>query len=457
MLAKDSDITSPDTRDIVVCRYFQAGYCRRGSACQFNHPIGYRPEVHDLKRFPGHVHDPIPVYFPSTYSMPGSHTLYSSWHPYNPSFQPRSPPDIPAVPLTHNAILRHQEYPPDFSVVSEASSSASSNLSDQDSHTVYSRPTGISEHQLPLHAPYNQIPIGTHVGLYPNVSVIAQDTPQNILSNQLSYPEFRVQLQGTNSKRKPMAYKTKPCKFFTAQGTCVNGDMCTFIHGNPNKSKPEIHRVADVDVCESRPDLPAKPASVYEDAKARDYYPIPWRVVGGGVMMGGDRPRCKAYSTGYCKHGDDCKFAHEIDLETYSNGIVQLKSRKKKSSASQKALITQALVEISQPGVFRPLPVSRQRKKAEKQASVSHVITSPVGADSGRYSTTKQLDQNDTQVVTRDVVDAFESHSPHHRRSKSMTLPSSPVATSNVCLNAFLSLVELNTSVLLLQKFSAEL
>ncbi|KAF9238565.1 hypothetical protein BU15DRAFT_62528 [Melanogaster broomeanus] len=36
------------------------------------------------------------------------------------------------------------------------------------------------------------------------------------------------------------------------------------------------------------------------------FFPITWRVIGGGVMMGGER---------HCKYGDDCKLAHETELE----------------------------------------------------------------------------------------------------------------------------------------------
>lgn len=33
--------------------------------------------------------------------------------------------------------------------------------------------------------------------------------------------------------------------------------------------------------------LPPKPRSLLDDSKARDFYPVTWRVIGGGVMMGG--------------------------------------------------------------------------------------------------------------------------------------------------------------------------
>jgi hypothetical protein len=36
-------------------------------------------------------------------------------------------------------------------------------------------------------------------------------------------------------------------------------------------------------------DLPAKPLSAVEEQKKRGFYPISWRVIGGGVMMSGKR------------------------------------------------------------------------------------------------------------------------------------------------------------------------
>ncbi|KAI6151377.1 hypothetical protein EDD17DRAFT_1141366 [Pisolithus thermaeus] len=52
------------------------------------------------------------------------------------------------------------------------------------------------------------------------------------------------------------------------------------------------------------------------DCRSKDFYPITWRVIGGGVMMGGERRICDAFIAGRCRDGDDCKFAHETELET---------------------------------------------------------------------------------------------------------------------------------------------
>jgi hypothetical protein len=36
-------------------------------------------------------------------------------------------------------------------------------------------------------------------------------------------------------------------------------------------------------------ELPPKPTSIYEENRKNGYFPISWRVIGGGVMMGGKR------------------------------------------------------------------------------------------------------------------------------------------------------------------------
>ena len=45
--------------------------------------------------------------------------------------------------------------------------------------------------------------------------------------------------------------------------------------------------------------------------KGSNFYPVTWRVVGGGVMMSGRREPCEAFmATGRCADGADCRFAH---------------------------------------------------------------------------------------------------------------------------------------------------
>lgn len=50
--------------------------------------------------------------------------------------------------------------------------------------------------------------------------------------------------------------------------------------GNVNKSPTELTPPANAK-------LPPKPLDRYEECRAKDFYPVTWRVIGGGVMMGG--------------------------------------------------------------------------------------------------------------------------------------------------------------------------
>ncbi|KIM54480.1 hypothetical protein SCLCIDRAFT_377451 [Scleroderma citrinum Foug A] len=63
-----------------------------------------------------------------------------------------------------------------------------------------------------------------------------------------------------------------------------------------------------------------------DDDKPENFYPITWRVIGGGVRMSGERKICDAFAAGYCKYGDDCKFAHETDIEMDRYGYLKLTS-----------------------------------------------------------------------------------------------------------------------------------
>ncbi|TFY63378.1 hypothetical protein EVG20_g6341 [Dentipellis fragilis] len=60
----------------------------------------------------------------------------------------------------------------------------------------------------------------------------------------------------------------------------------------------------------SPPPLPPRPVKDIEEQHAKGYYPIMWRVIGGGVMMGGQRKVCQRYLRGACEEGLDCRFVH---------------------------------------------------------------------------------------------------------------------------------------------------
>ncbi|KAI8994203.1 hypothetical protein BD414DRAFT_411800 [Trametes punicea] len=125
-------------------------------------------------------------------------------------------------------------------------------------------------------------------------------------------------------------FKTKPCRFFGEPTGCVKGDRCNFIHEHPNEGRLPTGLAAPVEVmsegeAESAADSsvqgehPASTAATSEPSPSvstqteqpkKNFYPVTWRVVGGGVTLGGKREICENFMAGRCTEGADCRFAH---------------------------------------------------------------------------------------------------------------------------------------------------
>ncbi|EIM85935.1 uncharacterized protein STEHIDRAFT_121928 [Stereum hirsutum FP-91666 SS1] len=158
--------------------------------------------------------------------------------------------------------------------------------------------------------------------------------------------------------KKARAYKTKQCKFFRKDGTCPKGDQCTFIHERrfrperppqprlpspttPTTASPLTSTSTDSTLSSSSlrtpttassvtatvnpPELPQKPLSSLEEMHAKGLFPITWRVIGGGVTLGGRREVCPRLVEGHCPDGDDCRFFHpDPDELPYSSAPVSI-------------------------------------------------------------------------------------------------------------------------------------
>ncbi|KAI0826853.1 hypothetical protein BC628DRAFT_1319338 [Trametes gibbosa] len=123
-------------------------------------------------------------------------------------------------------------------------------------------------------------------------------------------------------------FRTKPCKFFAEPTGCIKGDRCNFIHqtsgGLPSGLAVSSEVMSESDT-ESAVDLSVQSelyagtmatsdasscTKITQDKSKKNFHPVTWRVVGGGVTLGGQREVCKDFRAGHCPEGSDCKYAH---------------------------------------------------------------------------------------------------------------------------------------------------
>ncbi|KAH9047684.1 hypothetical protein EDB84DRAFT_440377 [Lactarius hengduanensis] len=131
------------------------------------------------------------------------------------------------------------------------------------------------------------------------------------------------------SSRKLKALKTKQCKFFKKDGRCPQGSLCTFIHDPSVIRAPLSTEESLIDGSSSSAQSASQSATESDDDRgrsiSRSVYPITWRVIGGGVMMGGRRESCERFKEGGCPEGEDCPYTHQEedgsdDTETLIEG-----------------------------------------------------------------------------------------------------------------------------------------
>ncbi|KAG5638672.1 hypothetical protein H0H81_011052 [Sphagnurus paluster] len=147
----------------------------------------------------------------------------------------------------------------------------------------------IADEQPLIHVPPFYRSPGSHV------PVLSLDTSYPTIPNMygtygfqqlspVSPTKTRAQVRSA-SRHKAVNYRTKPCRYFKASGTCPNGSECTFIHDEPAGGDPLTSPIEKL-----APGLPPKPISIAEENKKKNFFPISWRVIGGGVLMGASEP-----------------------------------------------------------------------------------------------------------------------------------------------------------------------
>jgi len=83
---------------------------------------------------------------------------------------------------------------------------------------------------------------------------------------------FKPRSTRSSTKQKNLKYKTKPCRFFSTERGCPKGSLCTFIH--------------DSDESRHQTPSPVKESNLKEENCRKNYFPVPWRIIGGGVRVG---------------------------------------------------------------------------------------------------------------------------------------------------------------------------
>jgi len=114
----------------------------------------------------------------------------------------------------------------------------------------------------------------------------------------------------SSTKQKNIKYKTKPCRFYPTERGCPKGSSCTFIHDESR------HQTLS----------PVKELDPKEDSR-KNYFPVPWRVIGGGVRVGINTEDSDPYST--------VTGSHLVDSPSKNNNgapSAQVLSRKRSNS-----------------------------------------------------------------------------------------------------------------------------
>ncbi|KZV86453.1 hypothetical protein EXIGLDRAFT_224406 [Exidia glandulosa HHB12029] len=143
--------------------------------------------------------------------------------------------------------------------------------------------------------------------------------------------------------QKSLYYRTKPCRYWNADGSCPKGDKCTFIH-DPALQNASSSTTSASPASTPGPSTPVSlPSTLRLPAPkpAREPHPA-WRVVGGGVTLA-------SMGVGASEDSQD-----EDDVE----GMMQVDSQPSQSSQSQPQY-AQAQVQYASPqsqGYAAPLP-----------------------------------------------------------------------------------------------------
>jgi len=358
ILSNEPQIPSP-------CKYFAVGRCSNGDRCRYRH---------DIEQSDATVERAAEAAIKDAASNPAMTTAYfDGRYPTSPgnTWDSRylrsatSPIYSPGIPPPRLYYPRHFSSPATHSGESSGtiSTSTSSSLSDDYSPAVMTEDPNYSEHyhQYQSRIHIAEEPPLVHVNPFaygPSVShasvpVLSLDTSfssdhgmygtyifQQAVSPSSSVKSPRKSVSRSRSSRhKAINYKTKPCKFYKVAGACPNGSTCTFIHDDeppastPSTSKPK----------ELPPSLPPKPLSIAEENRKKNYFPVSWRVIGGGVLMGEPKP---SESTTPTWESETPGESERNNKDIQKNDLPSPKQVKRTRSSSNPPTLTTAHVKV---------------------------------------------------------------------------------------------------------------
>ncbi|KAF8906138.1 hypothetical protein CPB85DRAFT_1254721 [Mucidula mucida] len=239
---------TPITPSSKACRYYLAGKCTNGMWCRFLHPVNPTEELGLSGATLSNITE-ADVRYPYKHMLDGpspsfSYPFYSAApiSPYQATYTGQGIPPSMWSPTFHypDAQLRLPSY------MSPASSAGQADDEEEQRGREYSNPIVIS-------------------------------SSSGVISPTLCSPSQ------THSPQ-PRKYKTKMCKFAQAGRQCPSGDSCTL---NSSSLHEQDRLTGPRQLEDMRHQLPSKPLSMTEESMKRGYFPVSWRVIGGGVRIGG--------------------------------------------------------------------------------------------------------------------------------------------------------------------------
>ncbi|GLB38614.1 putative zinc finger C-x8-C-x5-C-x3-H type (and similar) [Lyophyllum shimeji] len=320
----------PKKRHTKPCRFFQTSRCPLSAQeCDFLHVLSnevplqnpnpcrhvMEPSEDDAgtavnQNYPQLQGTTTHKLAPTAELQPPLHDMYPTpsggWQVPHPSHT-ASPTYSPAVPSPR--LYYCDFYSPAHSVESSANLSASTSSSLSDDVLLVTDDPKYTEH---YHQYQSQIRIAderslVHVPPFyhhspnPHAPRLMLDTSYPMLQNAYGAYAYQPPISPSSlikprvqprsvSRHKTINYKTKPCRFYKASGTCPNNSECTFIHDEPARQAASPGESPVVETLQLAPGLPPKPVSPAEENRKRNFFPISWRVIGGGVLMGERKP-----------------------------------------------------------------------------------------------------------------------------------------------------------------------